>query len=216
MISTTENPSLHYFYPAADGTYPKEPFWDMLISTVGWSSYYTFMKGGPHFGFGSFDKWKDNVNANPSDWEVSGTRSSFMFLPKPKSAPTGLAAMTPVRVGITDGIEWKIVLTPRGSHLNGYVLIPYGHPLRGLDYTEIEGIDIHRGLTFSEDDWIGFDTAHYGDFWKDEELEKVGGKNTTMDPLLSYVSPSDHVQIWTLEKLEQETKYLARQVAAYV
>lgn len=215
MSTVIENPDLHYVYPDASGAFPKEPFWDMLISAVGRSPYFTFMKSGGYFGYGSFDKWKDEINANPSDWEVSGTRSSFMFTPKPKPAPTGLAAMTPVRVGITDGVEWKIVLTPRGTHLNGYVLIPYGNPLRGLDYTEIEGIEIHGGLTFSEDDWLGFDTAHYGDRWSDEELEKVGGSNSTSGAIWEAVAGAD-TTLWTLDKLEEETKYLARQVASYV
>lgn len=126
-----------------------------------------------------------------------------------------LAEMTPIRAGITDGIEWKIVLTPRGSHLNGYVYIPEGNPLRGLDYTEIEGIEIHGGLTFSEDDWIGFDTVHYGDIWSDEELEKVGGANITTATHWPTIGGKEVVQ-WTVDKLEEETKYLARQVAAYV
>lgn len=66
---------------------------------------------------------------------------------------------------------------------NGYVVIPKNHPLHGVYYDDID-IDIHGGLTFSEevtdklvkafetsdlttDDvgkWIiGFDCAHYGD-----------------------------------------------------
>lgn len=58
---------------------------------------------------------------------------------------------------------------------NGYVAIPQGHPLFGVDYSDIESIDIHGGLTYSADKlsaqpketegmWIiGFDCAHYGD-----------------------------------------------------
>ena len=66
---------------------------------------------------------------------------------------------------------------------NGYVLIPEGHPLHGLNYDEID-ISVHGGLTFSglitqetiDYDWsedldsgdigkwcVGFDTSHYGD-----------------------------------------------------
>jgi hypothetical protein len=61
---------------------------------------------------------------------------------------------------------------------NGYVVIPKGHPLHGVDYTEID-VDVHGGLTFSDFakdlDWpeipkgcktgwvVGFDTAHYDD-----------------------------------------------------
>jgi hypothetical protein len=80
---------------------------------------------------------------------------------------------------------------PEISHLiqrgwgNGYVIIPKGHALHGIDYNEINksfDVNVHGGLTYSEliDEefveniknlhsydigcWmIGFDTAHYGD-----------------------------------------------------
>ena len=51
---------------------------------------------------------------------------------------------------------------------NGYVGVPKGHELYGVNYTEI-GIEAHGGLTFSDkfrDDnywYLGFDTLHYGD-----------------------------------------------------
>lgn len=73
---------------------------------------------------------------------------------------------------------------------NGYICVPEGHPLHGVDYNEIHNIDAHGGLTFCETgescksgewgcpdfvqatDWvIGFDTAHYmdsADKWPDE------------------------------------------------
>lgn len=76
---------------------------------------------------------------------------------------------------------------------NGYVLIPEGHELHGVDYNEID-VDVHGGLTFSElvteemaERWgifspedigmwcIGFDTAHYGDTkenWSKEAVQK--------------------------------------------
>lgn len=69
-----------------------------------------------------------------------------------------------------------------GGWGNGYVLIPPGHPLYGLSYLNINNIDVHGGLTFSEfvtDEmiethqellesdkgmWmIGFDTLHAWD-----------------------------------------------------
>lgn len=210
-----EDPSLHYVYADSDGNYPSEPFWNLLIDSVGKAPFYTFDKSGKYFGYGSFDAWKDTINSTPTKWEVIGTRSSFAFIPKLSTSPSGLAAHTPVRSGETDGIQWKIVLTPRGSHLNGYVHIPAGHSLRGMDYMEIENIEVHGGLTFSEDDWLGFDTAHYGDLWSDEELEKVGGSNITAAEHWPTIGGKEIVQ-WTLDKLEEETKYLARQVAAYV
>jgi hypothetical protein len=63
----------------------------------------------------------------------------------------------------------------------GYALIPPEHELHGKHYDDIEGIDVHGGLTFAdivdeplmshfgvdpkfEGYWmVGFDTAHAGD-----------------------------------------------------
>lgn len=75
---------------------------------------------------------------------------------------------------------------------NGYVIIPKGHPLHGVDYEKIE-VDVHYGLTFSsyvaeldwdelknipekyKDGWIvGFDTCHYQDtleYWTKELVQ---------------------------------------------
>lgn len=64
---------------------------------------------------------------------------------------------------------------------NGYVCLPEGHPLYGMDYDAIHDklpeLSVHYGLTFSESsenlEWpevpegkwwiVGFDTAHYND-----------------------------------------------------
>lgn len=73
---------------------------------------------------------------------------------------------------------------------NGYVVIPAGHILHGVDYNNIE-VEVHGGLTFSDHadqlDWpeikvedngswiIGFDTAHAYDTldnWPKEKVQK--------------------------------------------
>ena len=47
----------------------------------------------------------------------------------------------------------------------GYVCVPENHSIfdKGRDYIVCE-LDVHGGVTFVEDDMIGFDTAHYGDY----------------------------------------------------
>lgn len=56
------------------------------------------------------------------------------------------------------------------GHLNGYVAIPKGHLWHGMNYESLNGVDVHGGLTYSEEDketgeWVfGFDCAHAGDF----------------------------------------------------
>lgn len=57
---------------------------------------------------------------------------------------------------------------PNFGSLNGYVFIPRDHKYFGKDYSDLDHIDCHGGLTFSETrgDFtrIGFDCAHYGDY----------------------------------------------------
>lgn len=83
------------------------------------------------------------------------------------------------------GLPCLIVRNRLGA-LCGYVGVPKSHPWFGLGYDELEGVDVHGGLTFAgpcskggkecesvchsvepgEDDevwWLGFDAAHGGD-----------------------------------------------------
>ncbi len=60
-----------------------------------------------------------------------------------------------------DGYVFKIVETGLG-HLCGYLKVPDGHPWLGLSYSDIDCC-VHGGLTFKEDNWVGFDCAHAGD-----------------------------------------------------
>jgi len=74
---------------------------------------------------------------------------------------------------------------------NGYVVIPEGHKLHGIDYNDID-VSVHGGLTFSAladsdmvDDWdelsegdlgswvVGFDTCHWGDSIDNWSAENV-------------------------------------------
>lgn len=84
------------------------------------------------------------------------------------------------------GLPCVIQRVPELFHLCGYVGVPPGHPLHGRNYNETErDIEVHGGLTFSDDSsssigqngqddhwWFGFDCAHLGDFcpYKDQVL----------------------------------------------
>ena len=93
---------------------------------------------------------------------------------------------------------------------NGYVIIPVGHPLHGVNYETINDfVSVHGGLTYSEycteknkdiyglDDsdlgkWIvGFDTAHYGD--SQERWHKAAVQAETDFLLTQIVGLSDKV-----------------------
>jgi hypothetical protein len=88
-----------------------------------------------------------------------------------------------------DRIEWRhlglpclIARNSGGGNLCGYVGVPPGHPWHGKDYSDLDNVDVHGGLTYSrgcaevgavchvpapgEPDgiwWLGFDCAHSGD-----------------------------------------------------
>jgi hypothetical protein len=63
------------------------------------------------------------------------------------------------------------------GEFNGYVSLPIGHPWYGKTYPKLQMVDVHYGLTYSEEEdgrWvIGFDTAHAGDEHRDWDREKV-------------------------------------------
>lgn len=88
-----------------------------------------------------------------------------------------------------DRLEWRSLGYPclivRGSlgNLCGYVAVPPGHPWHGREPSDLGGVDVHGGITFTgpcqegghichvaqpgePDDvwWIGFDCAHYQDY----------------------------------------------------
>jgi hypothetical protein len=68
------------------------------------------------------------------------------------------------------GYECSIWRNPNMGHLCGYVGIPKGHPCYGVGYNDMDGIEVHGGLTYSEVDdarqvyAFGFDAGHGGDF----------------------------------------------------
>ncbi len=78
------------------------------------------------------------------------------------------------------GFPCLIVRVESHGALCGYVAVPPGHPWHGKGYDDIDGADVHGGLTYASkcsgkvchvpkpgesDDvwWLGFDHAHSGD-----------------------------------------------------
>lgn len=100
--------------------------------------------------------------------------------------------------GVHKEIPWMTVRHPFLGSVNGYVMLPPGHPWLDEAISDKE-VDIHGGLTYHEDGWIGFDTSHAGDYWEGSSWSVPLGlaERTT----------------WTLELVVRETKRLADQVA---
>lgn len=87
-------------------------------------------------------------------------------------------------------IECRAVRHPSLGHWCGYIGLPVGHPMHGNDYDSID-VDVHGGLTYACDHaplekpdgrwWIGFDTAHSGDFVPGVDGGKPIGSDTYKD-----------------------------------
>lgn len=101
--------------------------------------------------------------------------------------------------GVEDGIVWVTCKAPLWGAVNGYVRVPDDHPWHGLDYdNEAVDVQVSGGLTYANEDWIGFDTLHSGDYWPDS-------------PHHFHDEWCTH---WTPDMVAEETRSLARQVAA--
>jgi len=109
--------------------------------------------------------------------------------------------------GVEDGVEWCTITAPFWGTVNGYALLPDGHPWRDLDLqlSDYErGPDVHGGITYGPgpSGWIGFDTAHSGDVWPGSDM-----------PDLSYNDPKLD-KTWNADLVADEARNLARQIAA--
>jgi len=104
--------------------------------------------------------------------------------------------------------------------LNGYVKLPSPLAKKYESYDDVDLINLecHGGLTYgpNEDGWIGFDTAHWGDFWPDEELGKHAPNTLKSRKNLKACGITSMWQerhnTWTIERLKEEVESLACQV----
>lgn len=118
------------------------------------------------------------------------------------------------------GIHCAIYLGGVAVSFNGYVRLPDGHPWLGLHYDNIPA-DVHGGLTYAEGNWIGFDTGHAFDYWRDEEIDanvlpQDRKQWEALHPLLKEarrLPMADWEDFWTMARLREEVERLADQVA---
>lgn len=109
---------------------------------------------------------------------------------------------------------WCLIYKGPLRNYNGYVYLPDNHSWRGLDYDseELDSVSIHGGLTFSQDNWIGFDTAHAYDIW---ENKSIYDDTLNIGSTTNFYLNNNHN--WSFDLLEEEIKRLAQQVIeAYV
>lgn len=114
--------------------------------------------------------------------------------------------------GIEDGVTWVVCAAPMPG-ANGYVRIPDGHPWHGVN-EELLDLEAPGGLTFGNADWIGFDTLHGNDHWPEAAILEMENLGATW--MSRYSLPKrEFSREWSLELIIEETKRLARLVAAF-
>jgi hypothetical protein len=105
---------------------------------------------------------------------------------------------------------YHFIILSFGSHPCAYIEIPPVHPYYKKDYDKID-INCHGGLTYSEDGlgnckcglhregyWIGWDYAHYGDYY----YYDLWGEN----------SDNNNEKKWTTEEIYEEVKDVIEQL----
>lgn len=120
------------------------------------------------------------------------------------------------------GLAIVVKATDMG-HRCGYVGVPEGHPLHGVNYDKAEdmGITAHGGLTYSDgcgDDgmwhlgfdrgmwYLGFDCAHFGD---------APDPDIVADEWMPYAKRLfGEGHVWTFEEVKAECERLAESILA--
>jgi hypothetical protein len=67
-----------WFYPGDEG-WPDEPFWNMVLDFTGRHVPYLKFMEGTYYGYGTFQEWVVQINANPKQWTMAGHPGSFMI-----------------------------------------------------------------------------------------------------------------------------------------
>ena len=117
----------------------------------------------------------------------------------------------PIDMGIHNDVVWAISASPAVG-VNGYAMVPAeGHPWSTGWPKDDDGwyvddiIDVHGGVTYRQFPWLGFDTVHAWDIWPDEY--NPGGVR------MGFAGHPDWNIKWTVEKVIDEVKKLAAQIA---
>lgn len=136
-----------------------------------------------------------------------------------------------------DRIEWRsaagypalIVRSQTTGSLCGYVGVPPGHPAHRKNYNDVE-VEVHGGLTYANECsgrvchvpadgesgdvwWLGFDTAHGGDYTPAIEATLGQLPGHTLEPYVEH----DGTELWlpkyrTLDYVRQSVEDLAIQL----
>lgn len=108
--------------------------------------------------------------------------------------------------GVRSGLLVRVVQV--SEWVCGYVKLPEGHPWREAEMGWDIETSVHGGITYQNDEWVGFDTNHYGDVWPDLV---VPGSPINMARLL--LGGVDDPRMWTAAEFMEELEKLAKEAA---
>lgn len=138
------------------------------------------------------------------------------------TTPDDLPDLTFIELGAIE--QWDAegvpcVIRPGFSSLNGYVRLPVALRDWWKDSAEAAVVlDAHMSLTYGPDSdgWVGFDTAHYCDYWAADDLiglvDQEGMMCAASFAKVNHQFPG--ARRWTRALLREEVETLAAQVAA--
>ncbi|MEV0759606.1 hypothetical protein [Nocardia sp. NPDC050435] len=112
-----------------------------------------------------------------------------------------------VRWGRHHGLPWCIHGNEFG--LTAYVRAP-GNVCASLDLE----VSVHGGLTAHDGQWVGFDTAHAGDWWRRSHLSDLNIEPGPAFDLLTEMMSSlrQGSPAWTVNDVQAEVVQLADQI----
>lgn len=152
----------------------------------------------------------DDADDILTNW--SGSIDSMTWTPQNDQEPADEMLANSLKTWTHAGLTCAI--RECGAHLCGYVRVPMDHPARRRSYQSVSNaVTVHGGLTYGEDGWFGFDTAHGNDSWSIEELTRAGVEITDSIRDLAEFRQRYAVTSWTVDELVEETNKLAAQLA---
>ncbi|MBT1164653.1 hypothetical protein [Bifidobacterium felsineum] len=121
----------------------------------------------------------------------------------------------PVRTGVTDGVEWRIVAHNVYFAWQGYARIPDGHVWRHLSADDLDPlVHVYGGITYGPDEegWIGFDTLQGNSSMISLDGEDLDERRRALCAMMGWPYVEPHK--WTCDEVEAETKRMAASIAA--
>jgi len=130
------------------------------------------------------------------------------------------------------GLKTAVVLIPLLEIWNGYVGLPLGHPLYGLELDNVDDLaNVHGGITWAdcslpgrEPDgnwWLGFDTAHHGDTIPGidnlpaETRDRIKKRAREFVAALFEIDPEELDQMDEVEPEFKDARYVAAEVSFF-